>query len=105
MWWLWLIPGALFLAVIVYATRLLLTREDKKPEAKYRVVETYKGEALKYHGETWRWIYSGDYGDGGFKWKKITDKYDTPEEAQETIDEYREQMRRDKHHKVVGEIF
>jgi len=105
MWWLWLIPGALFLAVIVYATRLLLTREDKKPEAKYRVVETYKGEALKYHGEKQGFYYGGDYGCSHVEWNKITDKYDTPEEAQAAIAEWREQGRRDNHHKVVGEIF
>ena len=77
--------------------------EHKKSEAKYRVVETYKGEALKYHGEKWRHKYGFEC--SYWEWDKITAKYDTPEEAQAAIAEWREQGRRDNHHKVVGEIF
>ena len=82
----------------------LFKKKDKKLAAKYRVVETYKGDALKYHGEQWRKMDSG-YHEGFHKWKKMTIEFDTPEEAQSAIEEWREQKRREKHHEVVGEIF
>ena len=77
-------------------------------------METYwnkKGKTgdLAYHGEKWKISFNSGHLDMTsyytWDWEKITDKYDTPEEAQSAIDEYREQKRRDKHHKVVGEIF
>ena len=99
-----MILGMLFLAGFVYAVRRLwLTRGDKKPKAKYRVVETYKGKELKYHGE--KWCHKYGFECSYWEWDKITAKYDTPEEAQAAIAEWREQGRRDNHHKVVGEIF
>ena len=96
--------GALFWPWVIGLFKKVFKNKGKKHGAKFRIVETYKGDALKYHGEQWRKMDSG-YHEGFHKWKKMTIEFDTPEEAQSAIEEWREQKRREKHHEVVGEIF
>ena len=65
-------------------------RKRRRRWAKYRIVETFEGDKLRYHGEHLESRCYSAVSGITFEWNKITHRYPTTTEAQEAIDKYRE---------------
>ena len=110
MWWLTIVVPVSFVGAVALLVHLSVSTEVRRrgkgsSGAMYRIVETFKGDDLRYHGEHLEsHCYSAVSGIE-FSWRPITDKYTTLEQAQEALDKYREKKRREEYCVVVGEIF